>query len=306
MRSLGDDAALALLRWYVEMGADEAIAARPSDRLAPPAPQPVPLASTPALTPLAPAPAIAAPPRPPAALGEAAQSARLAAAGAETIAALEAAIAAFEGCALKRTATNTVFADGNPSAPVMIIGEAPGAEEDRTGRPFVGRAGQLLDRMLAAIGLDRSQRADHQRHLLAAARQPQAEHGRDRLLPAVCAASYRAGRTEGAGAGRRHRGRRAAAAGRRHHPVARPLVRRSRCRGSTARCRPCRCSIRRFCCAPPSASARRGATSWPCARGSTSSPAASPRPASALLCIRPPRNSGGSDERQEKHEPRRI
>jgi uracil-DNA glycosylase family 4 len=157
MRSLGDDAALALLRWYVEMGADEAIAARPSDRLAPPAPQPVPLASTPALTPLAPAPAIAAPPRPPAALGEAAQSARLAAAGAETIAALEAAIAAFEGCALKRTATTTVFADGNPSAPVMIIGEAPGAEEDRTGRPFVGRAGQLLDRMLAAIGLDRSQ-----------------------------------------------------------------------------------------------------------------------------------------------------
>ncbi len=61
----------------------------------------------------------------------------------------------FDGCALKRTATNTVFADGNPAAPVMIVGEAPGAEEDRTGRPFVGRAGQLLDRMLAAIGLDR-------------------------------------------------------------------------------------------------------------------------------------------------------
>ena len=71
------------------------------------------------------------------------------------MAALEALIAAFEGCALKRTATNTVFADGNPAAPVMIIGEAPGADEDRIGRPFVGRAGQLLDRMLAAIGLDR-------------------------------------------------------------------------------------------------------------------------------------------------------
>ena len=56
---------------------------------------------------------------------------------------------------LKRTATNTVFADGNPAAPVMIIGEGPGADEDRIGRPFVGRAGQLLDRMLAAIGLDR-------------------------------------------------------------------------------------------------------------------------------------------------------
>ena len=56
---------------------------------------------------------------------------------------------------MKRTATNTVFADGNPAAPVMIIGEAPGADEDRIGRPFVGRAGQLLDRMLAAIDLDR-------------------------------------------------------------------------------------------------------------------------------------------------------
>ena len=88
-------------------------------------------------------------------LGEAAQSARLLAARADTLAALEAAIAGFDGCALKRTATNTVIADGNPAAPVMIIGEAPGADEDRIGRPFVGRAGQLLDRMLAAIGLDR-------------------------------------------------------------------------------------------------------------------------------------------------------
>ncbi|HEV2303181.1 MAG TPA: uracil-DNA glycosylase, partial [Stellaceae bacterium] len=61
----------------------------------------------------------------------------------------------FDGCALKRTATNTVFVDGNPMAPVLFLGEGPGAEEDRTGRPFVGRAGQLLDRMLAAIGLDR-------------------------------------------------------------------------------------------------------------------------------------------------------
>jgi uracil-DNA glycosylase len=72
-----------------------------------------------------------------------------------TVAELAARAADFDGCALKRTATTTVFADGNPSAAVMIIGEAPGAEEDRTGRPFVGRAGQLLDRMLAAIGLDR-------------------------------------------------------------------------------------------------------------------------------------------------------
>jgi DNA polymerase len=63
----------------------------------------------------------------------------------------------FEGCALKATASRLVFADGTPGAPVMIVGEAPGRDEDEIGRPFVGRAGQLLDRMLQAIGLDRSQ-----------------------------------------------------------------------------------------------------------------------------------------------------
>lgn len=68
------------------------------------------------------------------------------------LAALYAAIEAFEGCPLKKTATRTVIADGNPAAPLMIIGEAPGADEDRQGKPFVGKAGQLLDRMLAAIG----------------------------------------------------------------------------------------------------------------------------------------------------------
>jgi uracil-DNA glycosylase len=146
-------AALALLRWYVEMGADEAILDAPHDRLQPrPEPQ-------------RPEPHRITAPRPPAAppavltesLSEGAQSARLLAAGAMTVEELAACAAAFDGCSLKLTATNTVFADGNPAAPVMIIGEAPGAEEDRTGRPFVGRAGQLLDRMLAAIGLDRTQ-----------------------------------------------------------------------------------------------------------------------------------------------------
>ena len=63
---------------------------------------------------------------------------------------------AFEGCGLKATATQLVFGDGNPSADIMLVGEAPGADEDRQGVPFVGRAGQLLDKMLAAIGLDRS------------------------------------------------------------------------------------------------------------------------------------------------------
>jgi uracil-DNA glycosylase len=155
----GSETALALLRWYVEMGADEAIADEPVNRLASRAP-PRASAVRPAATEAAPPQSVrAVPASPPAAfadsLGEAAQSARLLAAHADTLAALGAAIIGFDGCALKRTATNTVIADGNPAAPVMIIGEAPGADEDRIGRPFVGRAGQLLDRMLAAIGLDR-------------------------------------------------------------------------------------------------------------------------------------------------------
>jgi DNA polymerase len=72
-----------------------------------------------------------------------------------TLAELKAAITSFEGCELKRFATNTVFADGDPSGRIMLIGEAPGRDEDLQGLPFVGRAGQLLDRMLAEIGLDR-------------------------------------------------------------------------------------------------------------------------------------------------------
>src|SRR5262249_27794149 len=62
----------------------------------------------------------------------------------------------FEGCNLRFTATNLVFADGNPQARIMFVGEAPGMEEDLQGLPFVGRSGKLLDRMLAAIGLDRT------------------------------------------------------------------------------------------------------------------------------------------------------
>ena len=154
------DAAIALLRWYVEMGADEAIAAEPANRFAPPpAPAVVATASSPSPSPPQPqaSPAVAAaPPRAlTESLAEAAQSARQLAATAESVAALAALVAGFDGCGLKRTATNTVFADGNPAAPVMIVGEGPGANEDRIGRPFVGRAGQLLDRMLAAIQLDR-------------------------------------------------------------------------------------------------------------------------------------------------------
>jgi len=70
---------------------------------------------------------------------------------------LRAALSAYDGIGLRRTATNLVFADGNPKAQIMLIGEAPGADEDREGLPFVGVSGQLLDRMMAAIGLDRRQ-----------------------------------------------------------------------------------------------------------------------------------------------------
>lgn len=148
-----------LLRWYIHMGADEAIGEKPVDRLTPAradvpvppvAPPPARAFSPPELTALRAAEKLLAP-------SAAAASARDIARQARTLEELEVALRTFDGCALKRTATNTVFADGNPAAPLMVIGEAPGADEDRIGRPFVGRAGQLLDRMLAAIGLDRSQ-----------------------------------------------------------------------------------------------------------------------------------------------------
>jgi uracil-DNA glycosylase len=143
----------ALLHWYVAMGVDDAIDALPNNRLAAQAtaaPARTTLSAPPAPTPtLTPAPAVLAP-------GSAgASSARQRAAAAATLKELEEAVASFDGCALRRTATHTVFADGTAHAPVMIIGEAPGADEDRIGRPFVGRSGQLLDRMLASIGLDR-------------------------------------------------------------------------------------------------------------------------------------------------------
>ncbi len=127
------------------MGVDEAISDTPQEWLTTPSrPRPVPTA-----------PAGAAPTVSVSAASNSPAGARKLAEAASNLAELEAAIAAFDGCALRRTATHTVFADGTPHAPVMIIGEAPGADEDRVGRPFVGRSGQLLDRMLAAIGLDR-------------------------------------------------------------------------------------------------------------------------------------------------------
>ncbi|HUL05791.1 MAG TPA: uracil-DNA glycosylase [Candidatus Acidoferrum sp.] len=141
----------AALCWQVEAGADEAILDAPVDRYAAsarPAVKAVPVA--PASVARAPA---SAPLQAPTA---AVQSARSLAAAARSVGELAEALAAFDGCPLKRTATNLVFADGNPQARIMLIGEAPGADEDRLGKPFVGVSGQLLDRMLAAIGLDRT------------------------------------------------------------------------------------------------------------------------------------------------------
>ena len=85
------------------------------------------------------------------------RSARALAAAAQSLAELEDALRAFDGCPLKFTATKLVFGEGNPEAPVMLVGEAPGAEEDREGRPFVGVSGQLLERMLEALGWTRGE-----------------------------------------------------------------------------------------------------------------------------------------------------
>lgn len=160
---LSSATARALLEWQIAMGADEAIGEIAANRLessptriVPPPAQPAPPSEPAAFRPVASPATVVAPPGAFAdSLAEAAQSARALAAEADSIEALASLVAAFDGCPLKRTATTTVFMDGNPSARVMIVGEAPGAEEDRSGKPFVGRAGQLLDRMLAAIGLDR-------------------------------------------------------------------------------------------------------------------------------------------------------
>jgi uracil-DNA glycosylase len=153
---------LAALRYLVELGADEAIAEAPVDRFSAPPPVEMPAPARPAMRPPAlkavppvASPAIAAPV--PAA--QAVISARDAAAAATTLDELREALAKFDGCPLKATATNLCFADGNPEAKIMFVGEAPGADEDRQGKPFVGVSGQLLDRMIGFIGLDRKTNA---------------------------------------------------------------------------------------------------------------------------------------------------
>ena len=153
-----------LLAFYLEAGVDCALGDDPVDRLAEPD---AIAAAAGTVAPREVAPprglrenpsAIPAPPRADIALApeQAIASAREAARTAPTLEALRQLLENFDGCALKHTATRLVFADGNPEARVMFVGEAPGRDEDIEGLPFVGRSGKLLDRMIAAIGLDRS------------------------------------------------------------------------------------------------------------------------------------------------------
>jgi len=166
----------ALLAWYADMGVDAALEDAAQDRFAesaaaPPAEMRAPARTSPAAAaedpgaPPMPLPELrkapAAPPPPDPALARSQDAnlvdARAAAAAAKTFDELRAALEAFDGLPLRRTASRLVFSDGNPEARLMLVGEAPGREEDASGIPFVGRAGQLLDAMLDAIGLDRTQ-----------------------------------------------------------------------------------------------------------------------------------------------------
>jgi DNA polymerase len=154
--------ALAMLQWYAEAGVDEAMEDTPVDYYAlsaadakpkprPPVAQVNPAASV--------TPRNVAAPALPQATGHIIEEAKAAANSCNTVEDLKRAVEAFEGCPLKKLATNTVFADGSPQADIMFIGEAPGADEDKQGIPFCGTSGQLLDKMLASIGLNRAENA---------------------------------------------------------------------------------------------------------------------------------------------------
>jgi len=161
---------IAILDFQTEAGVDVALDETPHDRFTEAdAPEPVRARPAPRRA-AAPAPAPSPPPleaprpAPRATFGRAASAEPEAAAGdarararnAASLEELEAILTEFDACPLRFTAKNLVFGDGNPQARVMFLGEAPGADEDRIGKPFMGRSGQLLDKMMAAIGLDRS------------------------------------------------------------------------------------------------------------------------------------------------------
>lgn len=158
--TFGSRQARELLAFYLEAGVDALLDEEPVDRMADePAPPPPPAPARPmperpnvrAATGITMPGPPAVPPPPDVAV----MAAREAAAKAESLDELRALLEGFQGCGLRATATQLVFADGNPQARVMFVGEAPGYEEDMTGKPFVGRSGKLLDRMMEAIGLDR-------------------------------------------------------------------------------------------------------------------------------------------------------
>jgi len=152
------DAARALLRWYCEAGVNEATGRDPADFGAPDAAHTISGAPSPRADARPdPGPRLAIARAPLVAADEAVVAAEAAAKEANSVAELALAVARFDGCPLKQGARSTVFTDGIEGADLLVIGEAPGRDEDLQGKPFVGRAGQLLDRMLAAIGRSRRQ-----------------------------------------------------------------------------------------------------------------------------------------------------
>ena len=168
---------LATLGWLVDAGADEAVHESPVDHFAAkgndghsarlprrgepnaPGPRPDEPSAVRMQFPRAAARVAYKAPGTTAESGDAIGTAIATAAACNSLVELRAALEAFDDCALKKSATKTVFADGTPRNGIMLIGEAPGREEDIAGLPFVGRAGKLLDKMLASVGLDRATNA---------------------------------------------------------------------------------------------------------------------------------------------------
>ncbi len=155
---LDHNTALAALDWQIELGADECIGEVPVNRYELPEATPkAPVIKTGPTSNIAPIGDI---PVMPISQDSAADIARIMAGRCDTLAALRDTMAVFDHCALKKGARNLVFSDGNPEARVMVIGEAPARDEDQQGKPFVGRAGQLLDKMFAAIDMARTGAGD--------------------------------------------------------------------------------------------------------------------------------------------------
>ena len=182
-----------LLRWHLDAGVDETIGDVPVDRYAPVVAPPLqtmspPVAARSVQTTVA-TPAVTH------------QSSAHIAQNCKTLAELKAAVESYDGCALKAFATRTVFADGQPNARVMVIGEAPGEDEDRQGLPFVGVSGKLLDRMLGSVGLDRATNTYITN--LAPARKSQADCRRNCFVYAICPTSDRVARPCRFASGRR-------------------------------------------------------------------------------------------------------